>query len=57
MKCAICNRKTTWEDSIGRPSYLVCNSCVDKIAKHENKSFTAITMEILQNRKKMVKSA
>ena len=30
--CKICGHETDWDHSCGRPCYIVCNSCVRKIA-------------------------
>jgi hypothetical protein len=33
MKCELCYKKTDWDSSIGRPNFIVCNSCVEKFSK------------------------
>lgn len=33
MKCKICNCKITYDNSIGRDSFLVCNNCAQTIKK------------------------
>jgi len=33
MKCAICNNKTTWDESYGRENFLVCPKCFYKLKK------------------------
>lgn len=47
MKCKVCGKKTTWDTSIGRPCYIVCNHCIESIAKTNNKKLSEITMKIL----------
>ena len=34
MKCRICKQKTDWDSSVGRPCFIVCNNCVEKLSKH-----------------------
>lgn len=34
MKCKICKKKTTWDDSVGRPAFLICNHCVENLSKN-----------------------
>jgi len=48
MKCKICGKETNWDTSVGRPCYIVCNHCVESIAKTNKKRFSEITMEILE---------
>lgn len=48
MKCKICGKKTTWETSVGRPCYIVCNKCVEKIAKAKHEELVDVTTEILK---------
>jgi len=33
MKCAICGKKTDWDTSYGRETFIVCPTCHDKIAE------------------------
>lgn len=33
MKCKLCKRKTDWDESYGRPCFIVCPSCHRKITK------------------------
>ena len=33
MKCNICGKKTTWDESYGRESFIVCPRCHDKLAE------------------------
>ena len=33
MKCAICEKKTTWDTSYGLPTFLVCHACYKKLRK------------------------
>ena len=33
MKCEICRKKTTNEDSVGYDNFIVCNKCYDKLAR------------------------
>ena len=32
MKCAICGKKTDWDTSYGRETFIVCPTCHNKIA-------------------------
>lgn len=34
MKCKICKKETDWDDSVGRPIFIVCNHCVNNLSKH-----------------------
>lgn len=34
MKCKICKQKTDWDSSVGRPCFIVCNNCVEKLSKN-----------------------
>jgi len=38
MKCKICGKKTTWDESYGRPNFIVCPVCHKMIAEniHQN---------------------
>lgn len=47
MKCKICGEKTTWDTSVGRDCFIVCNKCVEKIAKEQQKSRIDVLAEIL----------
>lgn len=31
--CKLCGDKTDWDSSVGRPNFIVCNSCVRALAK------------------------
>lgn len=48
MKCKVCGKRTTWETSVGRPCYIVCNKCVEKIAKAKHEELVDVTIEILE---------
>lgn len=37
MKCAICERKTNWDESYGRPTFIVCPYCFS-ILRKDNKN-------------------
>lgn len=37
MKCAICKRKTDWNESYGRPTFIVCPYCFN-ILRKDNKN-------------------
>ena len=34
MKCKICKQKTDWDSSVGRPCFIVCNKCVEKLSNN-----------------------
>ena len=36
MKCKLCKSKTTWNASIGRENFIVCNDCWHKMADLTN---------------------
>ena len=57
MKCKICGKRTTWDTSVGRPCYIVCNKCVEKIAKKQQKSLVEVSGEILKKGFKLEKTA
>lgn len=42
MKCQICKRKTDWDSSIGPANFLVCNSCFNKLMKHDSHNFKTV---------------
>lgn len=42
MKCQICKRKTDWDSSIGPANFLVCNSCFNKLTKHDSHNFETV---------------
>lgn len=46
MTCKICGHETDWDSSVGRPCYIVCNSCVMKIAKQAHISSWDVTKAI-----------
>ena len=33
MKCKLCKKKTNWNNSYGRPCFIVCPTCHRKITK------------------------
>ena len=39
MKCEICKKKTTNEESVGYDNFIVCNKCFDKLAKKMEYSY------------------
>lgn len=47
MRCKHCKEKTSWDTSVGRPTYLVCNKCVAEIAKEENMPLSEVIATIL----------
>ena len=56
MKCAICERKTNWNESYGRPTFIVCPHCFNILEKNnKNALFTILTIgtmkENLKNKK------
>lgn len=36
MKCKICGRKTNWDESYGRETFIVCPTCFNKITNSIN---------------------
>lgn len=34
MKCAICKKKTTWDESFGYIDFIVCPKCHDELVHH-----------------------
>ena len=33
MKCELCDKKTNWDSSYGRPSFIVCPMCHGRLTK------------------------
>ena len=33
MKCKLCEEKTNWDESYGRPKFIICPSCLKRIGK------------------------
>ena len=33
MKCALCKKKTSWDNSYGLSNFLICDSCYQKLKK------------------------
>lgn len=31
MKCKFCNKRTSWDSSVGKRSLIVCNNCVNNL--------------------------
>lgn len=31
MKCKICKAKTTWDTSMGKENFIICNDCTNKL--------------------------
>lgn len=48
MKCKFCGKKTNWDNSVGRETFIVCNHCVDILSKDLDKRFSDILMPILE---------
>ena len=48
MKCKVCGKKTTWDTSVGRPCYIVCNHCVESIAKANKQELIEVVEGILK---------
>ena len=42
MKCAICKRKTDWDESYGRPTFIVCPYCYNILRKDNNNALDTI---------------
>ena len=57
MKCKICGKETTWDTSVGRPCYIVCNRCVESIAEARKKHPVEIIDEILKKGLKIEKNS
>ena len=32
MKCQICKAKTTWDSSMGKENFIICQDCTDKLS-------------------------
>lgn len=39
MKCQICKKKTTWDESYGKTNFIVCFKCFERLAKKTGKKF------------------
>lgn len=48
MKCELCKRKTTWDYSVGRKNFIVCNDCINKISKVRHKTDFEIAGDIIK---------
>lgn len=48
MKCKICGKKTTIDDSIGLENFIVCNNCRDKLAMDKNGNITVRALETVE---------
>jgi hypothetical protein len=33
MKCKVCGKRTNYDESFGRDTFIVCNNCVSDISK------------------------
>ena len=42
MKCAICNEKTTWDESYGLDEFIVCPLCHNRLGKHNIKNYPQV---------------
>lgn len=42
MKCAICKRKTDWDESYGRPTFIVCPYCYNILRKDNRNALDTI---------------
>ena len=31
MKCKMCEKRTDWDSSVGRPNFIICNNCVEEL--------------------------
>lgn len=47
MKCKLCKNKTTWDTSIGRENFIVCNDCWHKMANLTNVSPSKVLSLVL----------
>lgn len=59
MKCTICGRKTNWDESYGRPTFIVCPYCYNILRKNNKNALDVILKigiikEDLKNEKKGV---
>ena len=42
MKCAICNKKTTWDESYGLEEFIVCSLCHNRLGKYNIKNYAQV---------------
>ena len=42
MKCKICGRKITWDNSYGRRDFLICHPCMEKLRVDYNWGWDAL---------------
>lgn len=47
MKCKMCGKRTDWDSSIGKPSFIICNNCVEELHNYCNIKRTDIVDIIL----------
>ena len=42
MRCCICERKTNWDESYGRPTFIVCPHCYNILRKNNKNALDVI---------------
>lgn len=48
MKCKICKKVTDWDTSYGKPKFIVCHDCFERLAKATERKFPRGHNEIIR---------
>ena len=48
MKCEICKKATNWDISYGKPNFIVCPDCFERLAKATGEKFPQSHSEIMR---------
>ena len=48
MYCKICGKRTTWDTSVGKASFIVCNPCFEERVKKKQGDIREVFSEIMQ---------
>lgn len=48
MYCKICGKRTTWDTSVGKTSFIVCNPCFDEWVEKKQGNIREVYSEIMR---------
>ena len=48
MYCKICGKRTTWDTSVGKASFIVCNPCFEERVESKQGNIREAYSEIMQ---------
>ena len=48
MYCKICGKRTTWDTSVGKTSFIVCNPCFDEWVEKKQGNIREVYTEIMR---------